>query len=300
MSYEEDRLSYAALLENTKLVLVFNDQSKAVFNYDKMAGEEPYLLNKVESELVVPASSGTLELPFDTNIETVDLTATTSQPWIEIQTLSESLVLTILENKSSDERKALIKLASIKYGLNLTWEITQEGLVEATPEGMVVFDDKTFKQAVLKDYDSNNDGQISIEEAEAIQRLDVSGLPIKSLKGIEPMRNLRYLNIKNTKLSAPSPEKIDEAVMIDLSDPHPYLIDILCDNNFAIDVTGCAAVVWIKTSEDPNIKIGTKNKIIAGRCQDVVDYNNEICTYILNGNSTQNGEYIPKASTDFS
>lgn len=62
-------------------------------------------------------------------------------------------------------------------------------------EGMVFFEDPAFKAAVLEQYDSDGDGELSQDdEALRVVNLDVSGRGITSLVGMEDMHNLQTLD----------------------------------------------------------------------------------------------------------
>ena len=58
----------------------------------------------------------------------------------------------------------------------------------------IVFDDANFKTYIIKNFDTDGDGEISHEEALAITKIDVDTDNIESLSGIEYMTNLTELN----------------------------------------------------------------------------------------------------------
>lgn len=58
----------------------------------------------------------------------------------------------------------------------------------------IVFDDANFKTYIIKNFDTDGDGEISHEEAMAITKIDVDTDNIESLSGIEYMTNLTELN----------------------------------------------------------------------------------------------------------
>ncbi|EZH75916.1 hypothetical protein ATO12_03745 [Aquimarina atlantica] len=69
----------------------------------------------------------------------------------------------------------------------------------------IVFSDLNFKKALIAHTDPvidiNNDGEISIEEAEMIKDIDVHGKNISDLSGIEYFTNLNRLWCQNNKLT---------------------------------------------------------------------------------------------------
>ena len=58
----------------------------------------------------------------------------------------------------------------------------------------IVFEDANFKAYMIKNFDTDSDGEISYEEALAITMIDVDTDNIESLAGIEHMANLTELN----------------------------------------------------------------------------------------------------------
>ena len=65
----------------------------------------------------------------------------------------------------------------------------------------IVFDDNLFKTNVLIKYDKDKDGELSVEEAKAIEQLDLSYKNIKSVKGMEYFINLKELTLSNLLLT---------------------------------------------------------------------------------------------------
>ncbi|MCK9310123.1 MAG: leucine-rich repeat domain-containing protein, partial [Candidatus Cloacimonetes bacterium] len=62
--------------------------------------------------------------------------------------------------------------------------------------------DPNFKRYCIKNFDVNNDGEISIEEALKIRHIDCCGLNIKSLEGIGNFHNLKKLHCDENKLTS--------------------------------------------------------------------------------------------------
>ena len=52
-------------------------------------------------------------------------------------------------------------------------------------------DDVAFKNYCLENFDTNKDGKLTIEEGECVYSINVEGLDIVSLKGIENFPNLQ-------------------------------------------------------------------------------------------------------------
>ncbi len=62
----------------------------------------------------------------------------------------------------------------------------------------IVFEDANFKAYMIKNFDTDGDGEISYEEALAITMIDVDTDNIESLAGIEHMANLTELNCEGS------------------------------------------------------------------------------------------------------
>ena len=72
----------------------------------------------------------------------------------------------------------------------------------------IVFEDANFKAYMIKNFDTDGDGEISYEEALAITMIDVDTDNIESLAGIEHMANLTELNCEGPfVMSGSEPEE---------------------------------------------------------------------------------------------
>lgn len=205
-------------------------------------------------EQSVTAISGqdTLMLGFVTDVPLDSLDVSVDQDWMTAERLDTLIQVTLQDFHLLETRTAAVTLSSRMGGLEpLQWEVIQEPTV-VTPEGMVEFEDFRFKKAVVDLHDADADNEISVAEAEAITELDVSGMGIRSVKGIEPMCNLRKLDITDNEMNAITSEPgvtpivFDEEkiVKIDLSNPHPYLTEISIDGGVDLDISGCPPVLW--------------------------------------------------------
>ena len=65
---------------------------------------------------------------------------------------------------------------------------------------IVEIPDANFKAYLLENFDTNNDGNISQSEADAVKEINCSGREIKDLAGIEKFTNLESLDCSNNKL----------------------------------------------------------------------------------------------------
>jgi hypothetical protein len=60
--------------------------------------------------------------------------------------------------------------------------------------------DATFKSYLVENFDENKDGSITVGEAKAIKDLNIAGMGIESLDGIEKFVNLTSLDCSNNQL----------------------------------------------------------------------------------------------------
>lgn len=60
-----------------------------------------------------------------------------------------------------------------------------------------LMDDETFKEYCLNNFDTNGDGKLSQAEADDVYGINVEGLDVFSLKGIEHFTNIEFINAAN-------------------------------------------------------------------------------------------------------
>ena len=63
------------------------------------------------------------------------------------------------------------------------------------------FPDEAFRNWIEDHADSDGDGELSQEEIEAVTEMDVSGLGIEDLEGVEVFKKLKKLNCSNNRIS---------------------------------------------------------------------------------------------------
>ncbi len=83
----------------------------------------------------------------------------------------------------------------------------------------IKIDDPTFKKRCLMDYDTNKDGKLSQEEAEAVTKIEIMFCGLQSLKGLEYFTNLKKLDCSLNNLTR-----------LDVS-KNRALEELRCDNN---------------------------------------------------------------------
>lgn len=172
------------------------------------------------------------------------------------------------------------------------------------------FPDENFRAYLLATWDENRDGTLSLEEANRADRMDVSGLGITSLQGIECFRNLQKMDCsKNelTKLELSGMEQLQELrchennlTVLDLIrcpaletlycsknqltslclGEAPCLTTLLCqDNRLAeLDVSACPALEFLLCSGNclPFLDVTASPKLTELQVQDNVSLRPEL------------------------
>lgn len=225
-----------------------------------------------ETKHKTSADAKTIPLMIRTNVPEEDLAelikTDTGCNWISIdidktETVPEgySLKAEIASNEDNrNERTSDIKIWVETQGgrsREVSYTITQ---YQSNPkiDGYVWFECLEMKKATVEKYDTNDDGEISYEEADEITELDLKDRGVTSTIGIEHMHHLQKLDIRGNLIP-------DEGV-IDLSGEHHWFNEIYNDNNnLTIDLTGCAVEVNGKSPYNNKRKLRT-NQYYDGSC----------------------------------
>lgn len=117
------------------------------------------------------------------------------------------------------------------------------------PYADVVFDDNIFKAYCVNLYDVDKDGEIDVEEAKKITRLEIQNKGIKSVTGINAFENLTYLNCS-----------VNQLKKLDLSGK-AKLTDLNClDNQLELlELKGCVALKRLNCGYNKLKKLDLKN-----------------------------------------
>ena len=113
------------------------------------------------------------------------------------QALSEGIELTFnsfSETGSYERRTSSLKINRSVFG---TLRNVDQNVVYAKRTGDIPIEDPVFKDYLVPRYDSDNDGEISIEEAEAVTEIRIdptNEYNLQSLSGIEYMPNLEVIS----------------------------------------------------------------------------------------------------------
>ena len=78
--------------------------------------------------------------------------------------------------------------------------IVSEAIGTEYASASIDFPDEAFRAYILGHFDSNKNGEISSSEAKKVTKIDISGLGVQSLSGIERFTKLKTLLCKNTSI----------------------------------------------------------------------------------------------------
>ena len=115
------------------------------------------------------------------------------------------------------------------------------------------FKDKTLLKYMVELADNNGDGQLTTNEVEDIGNINISGMNITSLAGLECLEGLTSLNC--SKISAST---------ITLSNPNLQTLDISNNTCTSIDLSGATALV------DVNANSLTATKLDLSNCKQLI------------------------------
>ncbi|MBQ9185610.1 MAG: BACON domain-containing protein [Bacteroidales bacterium] len=168
-------------------------------------------------------------LTVKTNIPDFTPVFNTDASWL---TVSENIIKTTEENRTGEDRKAVINVNDNKnhFG-NLTVNAIQTTLGPEPKAGCVEFAEWPFKKACLEVADTDGDGEVSLDEAKAVKELNISNKGIKNLKGLEAFENVWKIDAQNNDIE-------DATVLKELH--HLYWLDLQGNKQLkTFDLTGC-------------------------------------------------------------
>ena len=186
------------LAEGEIVVLVYEGDSKTVVRF----------LNFVKGTISAPKETysfsgkdGTYEVNLDTNVDyDVNIPAEASS-WLSydgVQTKAmrqDRLGFRVAQNFGPDPRAAVVTITDKSKENTVKISITQK-VWDA-----IDIPDANFKAALVEEFDKDGDGEISREEADAVEEIKASNKGIKSVEGIHHFVNLRYLDCSYNELS---------------------------------------------------------------------------------------------------
>ncbi|GIZ16013.1 hypothetical protein [Capnocytophaga catalasegens] len=158
----------------------------------------------ITSGVGVPNSSTKGTYYFDTNTKT--LYKNENGTWKVIATLKMNAGASLLNGTGAPELN-LGKNGDYYVDTTRSIVFVKENnewkpIVFPSEDSIITFKDANFKANLVKYFDANKDGEISVGEAKKVTIINVSGLGIVDLTGIEWFHNLQELNISNNKITS--------------------------------------------------------------------------------------------------
>lgn len=220
------------MVEGEVVVLVYEGDSKTVVRF----------LNFVKGAISAPKEAysfsgkeGTYEVNLDTNVDyDVNIPAEASS-WLSYDGLQtkamrqDRLGFHVAQNFGPDPRAAVVTITDKAKENTVKISITQK-VWDA-----IDIPDANFKAALVAKFDKDGDGEISREEADAVEAISVMNKGIKSVDGIQNFKNLCHLDCSFNELSS-----------IDLShNPNLDLLSIAHNSFSSIDLSAVSLDTFI-------------------------------------------------------
>lgn len=186
------------------------DAAKEVtFNFVSGSEKAPLKIQQnQEGKLIIDEDSKTISVSnteqnvtvkLQTNIEPVTATIEEGVDWIEaVDTramIDKEFSFKVLANTEGGPRDATIIFKNADASEHIV--IKQAGKELTYP---AVIPDKVLKTYIMTNFDTNKDGEISKEEAEAVKAIELTGSEIASIDGLEYFPNLETVDFTTHRL----------------------------------------------------------------------------------------------------
>lgn len=147
----------------------------------------------------VSDKGGTFSLSLYTNLPSGSVLVS-SPDWIRSSVDGIHVSLQFGTNDTHDDRTGEITVFSKDGDVEpFSISVRQYGIL-TNAEGMVQFKDRNFKKAMLEVSDSDHDGEISPEEALAVETIDISNRGVKDLAGLDAFKNVWKFDALNNDI----------------------------------------------------------------------------------------------------
>lgn len=182
--------------------------------------------------------------------DAVDKTVTWESSNPEIASVQDGLVTGLKEGKAT--------IVATVSDISATCEITVMDFIESS-----VFPDLAFREYVYTNFDTNNDGFLSREEALRVYSINISGTSnnpgiYSSLEGIEFFSNLKYLNCEYNQITE-----------LDLSN-NPFLgfLNCCCNQIHHLDVSNNLILtnLYCQSNQLTDLDVSKNHDLISLMC----------------------------------
>ena len=210
--------------------------------------EGKLIIDEESKTIAVGGAEGTVTVKLQTNIEPVTATIEEGVNWIEaVDTramIDKEFSFKVLAN-TEGPRDATIIFKNADASEQIV--IKQAGKELTYP---AVIADKTLKTYIMTNFDTDRDGEISKEEAEAVTAIEMRDTEIASIDGLEYFPNLESVNFYGSRLLSadfsicPALKSLDVGNSVGLSTlVLPATLEHLnitsCSKLKKLDLTGC-------------------------------------------------------------
>lgn len=188
-------------------------------------------LDGTEGIGILASEESELTLQVTTNIPASELEAVTDAAWLHATVGDGSIAVKIDRNEAQDDRMAQLTVRDTKGRVTAVSCPFTQTYTLVNREGMVQFTDKAFKKAMLEAHDTDEDGDISPEEALAAETVEAVGRGVKDITGIEEFRNVWKIDLRDND--------IEDATLVK-DHPRLYWLDLKGNKHLkTFDTRGC-------------------------------------------------------------
>lgn len=150
------------------------------------------ILTGIADTYRIDANGGRITIRVTTDLEYTVSIPDEAQAWLSAavtraELRTETLTFTVLPNTTGAERSATVALVGASGTVLQIVSVIQLAEVDS-PEGNIVFADKTVKAACVAAYDTDGDGELSYEEAAAVKDLSALKLSINSITSFDELQ----------------------------------------------------------------------------------------------------------------
>lgn len=239
------------------------DAAKEVtFNFVSGSEKAPLKIQQnQEGKLIIDEDSKTISVSnteqnvtvkLQTNIEPVTATIAEGVDWIEaVDTramIDKEFSFKVLAN-TGGPREATITFTNSDDSEQIV--IKQAGKELAYP---AVIADKALKTYIMTNFDTNKDGEISKEEAEAVKTIELKDSEIASIDGLEYFPNLEVANFSKHRLLKVDFSQCQRLKKLDVSQGAGLSSLVLPASLEELSVMQCSKLKKINLSVAPNLK----------------------------------------------
>ncbi|WP_283116071.1 BACON domain-containing protein [Alistipes putredinis] len=241
------------------------EEAKTVtFNFVSGGEKAPLeITQNQEGKLIIDEESKTLSVSnteqnvtvkLQTNIEPVTATIEEGVDWIEaVDTramIDKEFSFKVLANTEGGPRDATIIFKNADASEQIV--IKQAGKELTYP---AVIPDKVLKTYIMTNFDTNKDGEISKEEAEAVKAIELTGSEIASIDGLEYFPNLETVDFTTHRLLKADFSQCYALKELNLSSGAGLSSVVLPASLEELSVMSCNKLKKIDLSAAPNLKV---------------------------------------------